>query len=72
MAHDRSIAALALLAMLSASPCAAWSPPKRAADEKPRTCPEIGQGFVRLPGSEVCVRLGGLVRVEGMAKAGTR
>ena len=69
MACKRLVAALALAAILCPSAGWAWSPPKRAVEPKLQTCPEVGDGFVRLPGSDTCVRLGGLVRVEA-AKVG--
>ena len=58
---------LGAAAVLWASPAAAFNRPKKEPDAKVRSCPEIGEGYVRLPGSDTCVRVGGLVRVEGSA-----
>jgi Porin subfamily len=50
------------------------SPPPRApaTTARPETqsakpCPVFGPGFVQLPGSDTCVKVGGGVRVEGGA-----
>ena len=56
---------LAAVALLAASPASAFTRPRKEPDAKPRACPEIGEGYVRIPGSDTCVRVGGLVRVEG-------
>lgn len=56
---------LVAAALLAASPASAFSRPRKEPDAKPRTCPEIGEGYVRVPGSDTCFRVGGLVRVEG-------
>ena len=72
MAFNRPLVVLVILAILNPCGAWAWSPPKRAAEAKMRACPEVGEGFVRLPGSDTCVRLNGLVRVEGMKTGGTR
>lgn len=68
----RGILALSIVLAFSAAPAAAWSPRKREPEPKPRDCPELGEGFVRLPGADTCVRLGGLVRVEGARVGGSR
>lgn len=36
-----------------------------------RACPEMGEGFVRLPGSDTCIKLGGSVRLEFMRQSGS-
>ena len=28
-------------------------------------CPELGPGYVRVPGADTCVKVGGLMRVDG-------
>lgn len=35
-----------------------------------KSCPEFGPGFVRLPGSDTCIRIGGFV--EGGVSGGNR
>lgn len=72
MAFNRPLVVLAVAAALDPCGARAWSPPKPVAEAKMRACPEVGEGFVRLPGSDTCVRLNGLVRVEGMKIGGTR
>ena len=57
----------ALWASFWASPAAAIVRPKKEPEPKARACPEIGEGYIRIPGSDTCVRLGGSVRVEGAA-----
>lgn len=44
-------------------PAAAKPSPARS-EAGARPCPEYGPGFVRAPGSAVCVRIGGQVRVD--------
>ena len=58
---------LGLVAVFWASPASAFNRPKKEEDAKVRACPEVGEGYVRLPGSDTCVRVGGSVRVEGTA-----
>ena len=43
-----------------------WSvpAPKSAPAKRAEPCPTYGEGFVKLPGSDTCVRLGGYVRIE--------
>ena len=43
-----------------------WSvpAPKSAPAKRAEPCPAYGEGFVKLPGSDTCVRLGGYVRIE--------
>ena len=47
--------------------CAAELPHGRAeprsAEAKP--CPEMGTGYIRVPGSDTCIKVGGSVRTEG-------
>lgn len=59
-----------LLIALSTAPALARSLPKSESAPVARSCPEMGEGFVRLAGSDTCVKLGGSVRVEGMKQSG--
>ena len=59
-----------MVAALSAAPALARSLPKSEPTQAARSCPEMGEGFVRLAGSDTCVKLGGSVRVEGMTRSG--
>ena len=36
-------------------------PPASAAKTHPKSCPQYGAGFVQLPGSDTCVKIGGYV-----------
>lgn len=65
------MAALLLSAAVSAGPALGRSLPRHEPTEAARPCPELGEGFVRLPGSETCVKLGGSVRVEVMKQGGS-
>ena len=65
-------AVLGTAGVLGASPASAFNRPKKEPDAKVRSCPEVGEGYVRLPGSDTCVRVGGLVRLEGSAIGGGR
>jgi len=54
------------------TPQAKWSPPPAVqsdAKAKPagrlKTCSAYGAGFVNLPGTDTCVKVGGWVTVEG-------
>ncbi len=58
-------AAVPLIAPALARP---W--PKSDPTPAPRACPEMGEGFVRLAGSDTCVKLAGSVRVEVMRQSG--
>ena len=66
------LAPLAALAVLLALPAAAKEPVggpalkgfKPVQPDAARPCPEYGAGFVRVPGSTSCVRVGGRVRVD--------
>ena len=62
--------ALGLLAVLSAGPAVGRSLPRREPVEAAKACPEMGEGFVRLAGSQTCVKLGGSVRIEVMRQGG--
>jgi Porin subfamily len=47
-----------------------WSPPQgtaksRATAQTKKSCKEFGAGFVNLPGTDACVKIGGFVTVEG-------
>ena len=32
---------------------------------QPKSCPAFGPGFVQVPGTETCVKIGGTVQVQG-------
>ena len=53
------------------APPAKWSPPSKAAKSKAaaraKTCSSFGPGFVNVPGTDACVKVGGWVTVEGSA-----
>jgi hypothetical protein len=53
------------------NPPAKWSPPHTAAKPSPAAsatpCAGYGAGFVKLPGSDACIKIGGWVSVEGAA-----
>jgi hypothetical protein len=36
-------------------------------NKQPKPCPAYGPGFVQLPGSGVCVKIGGSVQMQGSA-----
>lgn len=59
------------MAVLSACPALGRTLPKSAPAEAAKPCPEMGEGFVRLPGSDTCVKLGGSVRFEFMKQGGS-
>ena len=61
---------IGLCLMLLAAPALARPVPKGAPAPELRACPEMGEGFVRLAGSDTCVRLGGYVRVEVTGQGG--
>lgn len=58
---------LCAIAMLWILPAAAITRPKKEPEPKAATCPEVGEGYIRVPGSDTCVKVGGSVRVEGAA-----
>jgi hypothetical protein len=66
----RNRLSFALLAVLSTAPALARSLPKSESSPAARPCPEMGEGFVRLAGSDTCVKLAGSVRVEVMKQSG--
>jgi hypothetical protein len=52
------------------------NPPARAAatsappeNKEPKACPAYGPGFVQLPGTNTCVKIGGSVQVQGAGNA---
>jgi len=49
-----------------------WSPPSKAAKSKEaaqlKACAAFGPGFVNVPGTDACVKIGGWVTVEGTAR----
>ncbi|MDH7794616.1 MULTISPECIES: porin [unclassified Beijerinckia] len=64
-----SIVSASLLLALSAQaaspePLRPQSPRKATAAEKAGNCDAYGPGFVRLQGSDTCIKVGGRVRVE--------
>ena len=58
--------------LLHGAPAAARPLPKAEPPPKMRECPEVGEGYVRLPDSASCVKIGGLVRVEAVKRGGSR
>jgi porin-like protein len=53
------------------APPAKWSPPSSAAKSKAehaKACSAFGPGFVNVPGTDACVKIGGWVTVEGSAR----
>jgi Porin subfamily len=40
-------------------------PPNSDTASKSKACPEYGPGFVKLPGSDTCVKIGGSVEAGG-------
>jgi hypothetical protein len=58
------------------APPAKWSPPAKAAKSKEtahaksfaKACSAFGPGFVNVPGTDACVKIGGWVTVEGSAR----
>jgi hypothetical protein len=56
------LALVALTLVAAASPAAATEP--WAVPETARACPQHGPGFVQLPGSTTCVKIGGRVVAE--------
>lgn len=55
------------------NPPVRWTPPRRSA-KSPRSahvksCDTFGAGFVAVPGSDACVRIGGWVSVDGTGRA---
>jgi len=53
------------------NPPAKWSPPQTVAKSRPtahqKSCSAYGAGFVNVPGTDTCVKIGGWVTVEGSA-----
>ena len=53
------------------APPAKWSPPSQAAKSaaaRAKACSAFGPGFVNVPGTDACVKIGGWVTVEGSAR----
>ncbi len=53
------------------APSAKWSAPSKAAKSKAehaKACNSFGPGFVNVPGTDACVKIGGWVTVEGSAR----
>jgi hypothetical protein len=54
------------------APPAKWSPPSKAAKSpqaaNAKACSAFGPGFINVPGTDACVKIGGWVTVEGSAR----
>lgn len=58
------------------APSAKWSEPTKAAKSKEaakaksfaKACSSFGPGFINVPGTDACVKIGGGVTVEGSAR----
>jgi hypothetical protein len=66
------VQAIAAGASLHAQTLTNPNPPTRAPpttalpeNKQPKPCPAYGPGFVQIPGSDVCVKIGGAVQVQG-------
>jgi Porin subfamily len=50
---------------------AKWSPPQAPAKSRPtapvKSCSAYGAGFINVPGTDTCIKIGGWVTVEGSA-----
>jgi hypothetical protein len=64
--------AIATASSLHAQTLTNPNPPTRASattaqpeNKQPKPCPVYGPGFVQLPGSDVCVKIGGSVQMQG-------
>jgi hypothetical protein len=58
---------IVVLALLAGTATAAEWPPKKKAPPPPVTanpCTQYGQGFVQLPGTNTCVKVGGSIQVD--------
>jgi hypothetical protein len=55
------------------NPPVRWTPSRRAAKPQPsahvKSCDAFGAGFVAVPGSDACVKIGGWVSVDGTGQA---
>jgi hypothetical protein len=55
------------------NPPVRWTPSRRAAKSQPsahvKSCDAFGAGFVVIPGSDACVKIGGWVSVDGTGRA---
>jgi hypothetical protein len=73
-----AMAAIALGAVLGSAsaqtltdpnPPAKWSPPRATAKSRPaspqKPCATYGAGFINVPGTDTCVKVGGWVTMEG-------
>ncbi|MBO0755728.1 MAG: porin [Bradyrhizobiaceae bacterium] len=38
-------------------------------NKQPKSCPAYGPGFVQIPGTNTCVKIGGSVQVQGTSNA---
>jgi len=54
------------------APPTKWSPPSKAAKSPQaahvKACSAFGPGFINVPGTDACVKIGGWVTVEGSAR----
>lgn len=53
------------------APPAKWSPPSKAEKSqaaRAKACSAFGPGFVNVPGTDACVKIGGWVTLEGSAR----
>ena len=53
------------------APPTKWSPPSKAAKSQAarvKACSAFGPGFVNVPGTDACVKIGGWVTVEGSVR----
>ena len=65
------LVAIAIAALCAAcTAAAAWQLPKAQPTSKAEACAEMGEGYIRVPGSTTCVRLSGMVRVEAAHDGG--
>ncbi|MCJ2021410.1 porin [Methylobacterium sp. E-065] len=67
---EKLLPALLLAAIFLSSPAYAAELPKAPVAPGPVPCPSKGQGFVRLPGSDSCVRISGRVTAGMDLRAG--
>jgi hypothetical protein len=65
-----AVAAVSATATAAAQTVSASSPKERASATSPqrskpmKPCPAFGPGFVQVPGSDLCIKIGGSVDVE--------
>ena len=64
------IGLLAVLAVSGLAVATARELPRREPERKTTGCEAMGEGFVKLEGTETCIRLGGSVRSEFSTTSG--